>query len=93
MAAYEPNLIATDAPFQQYVNGDDGAISDAAKRGFKPFRGKAQCVTCHTPPLTTNNQFHNIGVPQVGTLKKGSRQVRRHEEQRRQGQAQDTVFV
>jgi cytochrome c peroxidase len=70
IAAYERTLVATGAPFQKYVNGDDNAISDAAKRGFDLFRGKAQCVTCHTPPLTTDNQFHNIGVPQVGPLKK-----------------------
>src|SRR5208282_6638423 len=25
--------------------------------------------TCHTPPLLTDNAYHNIGVPQVGPLK------------------------
>lgn len=69
IAAYERTLVATDSPFQRYVNGDDKAISAAAKRGFKLFQGKALCVTCHTPPLLTDNAFHNIGVPQVGPLK------------------------
>jgi cytochrome c peroxidase len=68
IAAFERSLIATDAPFQRYVNGDTKAISAAAKRGFEVFRGKGQCVTCHTPPLLTDNGFHNIGVPQVGPL-------------------------
>lgn len=69
IAAYERTLVATDAPFQRYVKGDDKAISAAAKRGFKLFQGKAMCIACHTPPLLTDNAFHNIGVPQVGPLK------------------------
>ncbi len=69
IAAYERTLIARDAPFQRYVNGDTSALSPAAKRGFELFRGKAQCVACHTPPLLTDNDFHNIGVPQVGPMK------------------------
>ncbi len=69
IASYERTLIATDSPFQRYVNGDKNAISAAAKRGFDLFQGKALCITCHTPPLMTDNSFHNIGVPQVGPLK------------------------
>lgn len=68
IAAYERTLVATDAPFQRYVKGDAKAIPVAAKRGFEVFRGKGQCVVCHTPPLLTDNGFHNIGVPQVGPL-------------------------
>lgn len=69
IAAYERTLIARNAPFQRYVNGDKSALSPAARRGFELFRGKAECVACHTPPLLTDNAFHNIGVPQVGPLK------------------------
>ena len=69
IAAYERTLIATDSPFQRYVRGDDKAISPAVKRGFELFQDKAQCIACHTPPLLTDNGFHNIGVPQVGPLK------------------------
>jgi len=69
IAAYERTLIATRSPFQRYVNGDRKALSPAAKRGFALFRDKALCIECHTPPLLTDNDFHNIGVPQVGPLK------------------------
>jgi len=69
IAAYERTLIARESPFQRYVNGDKKALSAAAKRGFELFRGKALCIECHTPPLLTDNAFHNIGVPQVGPLK------------------------
>jgi cytochrome c peroxidase len=68
IAAFERTLVATDSPFQRYVNGDAKALSASARRGFQIFQTKAQCVTCHTPPLLTDNLFHNIGVPQVGPL-------------------------
>ena len=68
IAAFERTLVARNAPFQSYVNGNGKAISASAKRGFDLFRGKAMCVTCHMPPALTDNQFHNIGVPQVGPL-------------------------
>jgi len=69
IASFERTLIARHSPFQRYVDGDGKALSRAAKRGFELFRGKAQCAACHTPPLLTDNAFHNIGVPQVGPLK------------------------
>lgn len=69
IASYERTLVATHSPFQRYVRGDRKALSAAAKRGFEVFRSKGLCTTCHTPPLLTDNNFHNIGVPQVGPLK------------------------
>lgn len=69
IASFERTLIAYDSPFQKYVNGDKKAISPAAKRGFELFKGKAACITCHTPPNLSDNMFHNIGVPQAGPLK------------------------
>jgi len=69
IAAYERTLIARNSPFQRYVNGDKKALSKSARRGFDLFRNKALCIECHTPPLLTDNDFHNIGVPQLGPLK------------------------
>lgn len=68
IASYERTLVANDSPFQRYVAGDTKALSSSAKRGFELFRGTAACATCHTPPLLTDNGFHNIGVAQVGPL-------------------------
>lgn len=33
------------------------------------FRGKARCLLCHNGANFTDNQFHNLGVPQVGPVK------------------------
>mgnify|MGYP005812398673 CR=1 FL=1 len=68
IAAYERTLVASQSPFQRYVNGDKKALGEEARRGFEVFRGKGSCVTCHTPPLLTDNKFHNVGVPAAGPL-------------------------
>lgn len=66
VAAYESLLVSRNAPFDAYVAGDDDAISPAAKRGLLLFIGKAACVDCHSGPMFTDHQYHNIAVPQEG---------------------------
>lgn len=55
-----------DSPWDQYVGGDASALSEQAKRGGVLFFGKAGCVGCHSGNLLTDQQHHNIGVPQLG---------------------------
>ncbi len=69
IAAFERTVISTNAPFDRYVLGDAKAMDEAAVRGMALFKGKARCVLCHSGPNFTDNQFHNLGVPQVGPLK------------------------
>jgi cytochrome c peroxidase len=69
IAAYERTVISTDSPFDKYIAGDSKAMDEAAVRGMALFKGKARCVLCHSGPNFTDNQFHNLGVPQVGPMK------------------------
>jgi cytochrome c peroxidase len=66
IAAYERTQLAFDSPFDKFINGDQRAISDSAKRGWSIFNGKGRCMSCHgwnpTSPLFTDQKFHNIGV-------------------------------
>lgn len=63
IAAYERTIICTDSPFDRYVKGEDGALSESAKRGLELFKGtKATCITCHDGPNFTDEEFHNTGV-------------------------------
>lgn len=39
-------------------------LSEAERRGFELFTGKARCATCHDGPLFTDADFHNTGLPQ-----------------------------
>ena len=42
---------------------DNGKMSDAAKRGFELFKGKAGCASCHSGNRFTDDQPHNTAVP------------------------------
>lgn len=68
IAAYEFTLVSKDSRFDRFVaQGPSSAeLSAAARRGARLFVGKASCVSCHRTPLLSDQQFHNIGVPQVG---------------------------
>ncbi len=69
IAAFERTVISTNSAFDKHRAGDNKAMDEAAVRGLGLFRGKARCILCHNGPNFTDNQFHNLGVPQVGPLK------------------------
>ncbi len=43
---------------------DEGTMSESAQRGQELFEGKAGCIDCHYGPRFTDDQAHNIGVPE-----------------------------
>ncbi|MCO5186421.1 MAG: hypothetical protein M9928_13660 [Anaerolineae bacterium] len=55
-----------DSPWDRYVAGDDDALSDAQKEGAVLFYGKAGCANCHAGTLQTDQEYHNLAVPQLG---------------------------
>ena len=62
IAAYERTIEPGIAPFDRWIEGDESAISESAKRGFVLFNGKAECSLCHSGWRFTNDTFHDIGV-------------------------------
>jgi cytochrome c peroxidase len=67
IAAFEAEaFVSTGSPFDDYLRGADAALEPAAKRGAIVFFGKAGCAQCHRGPHLSDQQFHNIGVPQLG---------------------------
>ena len=62
MEAYLRTLVSRNAPFDRYVAGDRSAISASARRGYRLFVGKADCVKCHNGPLFSDDKFHVIGL-------------------------------
>lgn len=67
LAAFEIAAFSfDDAPFDRYVAGDLDALTAAEKEGALLFYGKAGCASCHGGTLLTDQDFHNIGVPQLG---------------------------
>lgn len=62
IAAYERTLLATEAPFQQWLKGNYGALNENEKRGALLFFSKAKCSSCHTGPALNSMQFYALGM-------------------------------
>ena len=68
LATYVRSIMSGNAPYDRYVNGDSGALSDEAQRGLQVFRGKGNCTACHIGPTLTDEQFHNTGIAWNGSF-------------------------
>jgi cytochrome c peroxidase len=67
IAAFEgATFTFTGSPWDRYLEGNDQALADAAKRGALLFYGKANCASCHSGNLLTDQEHYNIAVPQLG---------------------------
>jgi cytochrome c peroxidase len=62
VATFERTIEPGLAPFDLWIAGDEGAIPEAAKRGFALFTGKATCFACHSGWRFTDDNFHDIGT-------------------------------
>lgn len=72
IAAYERLLVSRNSRFDAYWREleagvlDSEVLNEEEILGLRLFIGKARCLGCHSGPNFTDNQFHNIGVPQAG---------------------------
>ena len=62
IASFQRTLVSNKSSFDHWIEGDEGAISDAAKRGFLLFNGDARCSKCHSTWRFTDDSFHDIGL-------------------------------
>jgi cytochrome c peroxidase len=63
IATFERTVVASRAPFDDWIEGDESAISEEAKRGFVVFNTKGNCAACHSGWNFTDDSFHDIGLP------------------------------
>jgi len=71
LSSFERTLVSRDSPFDRWVQGNSGALSEAQVRGFGIFvdPGKGNCAVCHAAPNFTDNGFHNLGLKSFGEEK------------------------
>jgi cytochrome c peroxidase len=62
IGAYERALL-TPAPFDRYLEGDEGALSDEAKRGLDKFM-TVGCVGCHNGVVVGGQMYQKFGLTQ-----------------------------
>ncbi|MEM7798975.1 MAG: cytochrome c peroxidase [Chloroflexota bacterium] len=67
LAAFQISAFTSvDTPWDRYLDGNTAALTPQEKRGAVLFYGKASCASCHSGSLMTDQDFYNIGVPQLG---------------------------
>jgi cytochrome c peroxidase len=71
LATYERTIVSGRAPFDRWIEGDESAISAAAKRGFDIFNGKGGCAECHGGWNFTDGAFYDIGVGRDSDIGRG----------------------
>ena len=74
LASFERTIISGRSPYDQYLFGDDSALSDSAKRGYNLFNSETmECFHCHVDfDLTDHTNwagkaffdepYHNTGL-------------------------------
>lgn len=71
LAAYLRSLVKLNSRFDEYMCGNENALSKQELKGFNLFMGKAKCATCHfaplfngvTPPKYISSETEVLGVP------------------------------
>lgn len=67
IAAFEiESFTFKDSSWDQFLAGDDGALSASELAGAHLFYGRAKCASCHSGRLLTDQKMHNIGVIPIG---------------------------
>jgi cytochrome c peroxidase len=62
IGAYERLLACGPGRFDQWMHGQTDALSDSEVRGAGIFVGRGKCVSCHSGPYFSDQQFHNVGL-------------------------------
>ncbi|MGN6297436.1 MAG: cytochrome-c peroxidase [Ginsengibacter sp.] len=71
LASYVRSLAKLNSRFDEYMRGNENALSVRELKGFNLFMGKAKCATCHfvplfngiTPPKYVMSETEVLGVP------------------------------
>ncbi len=61
IAEFEKTLITPNAPFDKYLKGDENAITQKEKDGYKLFKYKG-CIICHNGVNVGGNLFNKFGI-------------------------------
>jgi len=74
IAAYERTLLSNEAPFQTWLRGEAGAMTDQQKRGALVFF-ESGCASCHDGPALNSMSFHAFGFDDLFTGSYGPSEV------------------
>jgi cytochrome c peroxidase len=64
IAAFERHLTCGPTPFDVWMHGG-APVSRSAQRGAALFVGAGGCVSCHSGPFMSDQQFHDVGLAPI----------------------------
>ncbi|MCK5943334.1 MAG: hypothetical protein KAI24_15240 [Planctomycetes bacterium] len=85
LATFVRGIVTGDAPYDRFLRGEVDAMTAQQRHGQWIFESKGGCWKCHTPPLFTDERFHNTGVgfdpgrPEPGRTEPGRAAVTKDE--------------
>jgi cytochrome c peroxidase len=65
LQAYTRKLVSREAKFDAWMAGDDSAFTASQLNGAKLFHDNG-CLKCHNGATFSDQDFHDLGVPQTG---------------------------
>jgi cytochrome c peroxidase len=66
LASFVRTIRPEPSRFDDFLKGQSQALSDKEVLGLHLFRTKARCMNCHSGPLMTDFQFHDLGLSFYG---------------------------
>ena len=57
---YESTLVSDNSRFDQFMEGNSGALSALEQRGLNRFQGKGGCISCHNGAEITDATVSNV---------------------------------
>lgn len=67
LAQFIRTLISSDSKFDRYLQGKT-SLTPSEANGYNIFNSeKGDCFHCHSPPLFTDHELHNIGLDSIPT--------------------------
>ncbi len=67
IAEFEKTLITPNSPFDNYLRGDDSALTAQQKQGWKLFKDN-KCAACHTGVILGGRTFEPLGLKKEFTF-------------------------
>ncbi len=62
LGAFQRTIRSGGAPIDRYLSGQEDALSASARRGMILFENKADCASCHSGFLFTDQTYQNNGL-------------------------------
>lgn len=67
LAAFQRTIIANNSPFDEYMRGDETAMTQQQIRGMNVFVNVG-CINCHNGPMFSDYELHVLGVRENNKL-------------------------